>query len=93
MRLKIKPEKLLLAALIILALPPIQHFLEQSMVTHMLVQLPALTVIGWMLGRALPENWSNKIAPWNRWGITGMTFVVIIMNKKKIKNEGPKKRN
>ena len=79
MRLKIKPEKLLLAALIILALPPIQHFLEQSMVTHMLVQLPALTVIGWMLGRALPENWSNKIAPWNRWGITGMTFVVIMM--------------
>ncbi|MDF0678392.1 MAG: hypothetical protein P0107_04915 [Nitrosomonas sp.] len=48
MHLKIKQEWLLLTALIILALPPMQRFLEQSMVTHMLVQLPALTVIGWM---------------------------------------------
>ncbi|WP_350283006.1 hypothetical protein [Nitrosomonas sp.] len=79
MHLKIKLEWLLLAALIILVLPPMQQFLEQSMVTHMLVQLPALTVIGWRLGRALPESWSNKIAPWNRWGITGMAFAIIIM--------------
>ena len=79
MRLKIKPEWLLLAAFIILTLPPMQRFLEQSMVTHMLVQLPALTVIGWIFGRTLPESWSNKIAPWNRWGITGMALAIVIM--------------
>ncbi len=76
---KIKQEWLLLAAVVILAVPPMQRFLEQSMVTHMLIQIPALIIIGWMIGKMLPENWKNKIAPWNRWGITGMALVIVIM--------------
>lgn len=79
MHLKIKQEWLLLTAFIILALPPMQQFLEQSMVTHMLVQIPALTIIGWVFGTTLPENWRHKLSPWNRWGITGMAFVIVIM--------------
>lgn len=79
MHLKIKLEWLLIAALVILALPPSQKFLEQSMVTHMLVQIPALAVIGWFLAKALPESWSNKLSPWNRWGITGMAFAIVVM--------------
>lgn len=79
MIIKAKQEWLLLAALIILASPPMQQFLEQSMVTHMLIQIPALAIIGWMTGKMLPENWKNRLAPWNRWGITGMTLAVIIM--------------
>ncbi|SFU28490.1 hypothetical protein SAMN05216339_101142 [Nitrosomonas eutropha] len=76
---KAKQAWLLLAALVILALPPMQRFLEQSMVMHMLVQIPALVIIGWITGKILPENWKDNIAPWNRWGITGIALAIIIM--------------
>lgn len=76
---KVRQEWLLLAAWTILALPPIQDFLEQSMVTHMLIQIPMLVVIGWMTGKVLPVNWKSRIASWNRWGITGMALVIVIM--------------
>lgn len=79
MPLKIKQEWLPLAAWFILALPPMQRFLEQSMVTHMLVQIPMLVIIGWMTGKTLPAEWKAKIAPWNRWGITGMALTIVIM--------------
>lgn len=79
MIIKVKQEWLLLTAFVVLALPPMQQFLEQSMVTHMLVQIPVLVIIGWMLGKKLPENWKSKITLWNRWGITGMVLAVIIM--------------
>lgn len=61
----------------LLALPPLRHALELSMITHMLVQLPALALVGWWLGQTLPERVKNRIAPWNRWGITGMILVVV----------------
>lgn len=79
MFIKIKREWLLLAAFVALALPPLRQFLEQSMVTHMLVQIPILAIIGWMIGKSLSENWKNKIASWNRWGITGMALAIVIM--------------
>lgn len=79
METKIKKEWLLLIAFVVLALPPIQIFLEQSMVTHMLVQLPALTIIGWMAGNAFPEEWKRKLSTWNKWGITGIALAIVIM--------------
>jgi len=62
-------------AWLVLALPPARHILELSMITHMLVQLPLLAVIGWWLGQTLPENLKDKLAPWNRWGATGIVLV------------------
>jgi hypothetical protein len=47
------------------------------MVAHMLVQIPALAFVGWWFGQTFSEEFKHKIAPWNRWGITGMTLVVV----------------
>lgn len=63
----------------LLALPPLRHLLELSMVTHMLVQLPLLAFVGWWFGQTLPERFKRKIAPWNRWGVTGMALVILTM--------------
>lgn len=64
---------------VLLALPFVRHTLELSMVVHMLVQLPILALVGWWFGQTLPEELKRKIAPWNRWGITGIILVVITM--------------
>ncbi|KFI21346.1 membrane protein [Nitrosococcus oceani] len=61
----------------LLALPPLRHALEMSMITHMLVQLPVLAFLGWWLGQTFPEKLKRRIAPWNRWGISGMILVVV----------------
>lgn len=66
-------------AWVLLALPPLRHLLELSMVTHMLVQLPLLAFAGWWFGQTLPEHFKHKVAPWNRWGVTGMILVVLTM--------------
>lgn len=64
---------------VLLALPPLRHVLELSMVTHMLVQLSALALVGWWFGQTFSEEFKRKVAPWNQWGITGMTLVVVTM--------------
>lgn len=76
---KFKPQWILFVVFIILALPPVRHFLEQSMVTHMLIQLPALVIIGWLATKFFPISWKEKIMEWNRWGISGMAFAIVIM--------------
>ncbi|BAW79687.1 transmembrane protein [Candidatus Nitrosoglobus terrae] len=63
----------------LLALPPLRHILESSMVTHMLIQLPALAFVGWWFGQGFSKDLTRKIALWNQWGITGMVLVVITM--------------
>lgn len=45
-----------LAILFVLALPPMRAWLEGSMTTHMLIQIPLLSVAGFALGRALPPS-------------------------------------
>lgn len=76
---KFKREWMLLVVFIILALAPVRHFLEQSMVTHMLIQLPALVIIGWLATNFFPASWKERIKEWNRWGISGMAFAIVIM--------------
>lgn len=78
-RLNLSSIHLPLIALLLLATPPLQRLLEQSMITHMLVQIPLLVITGWFIGLNLPEHWQNRIAPWNRKGVTGIVFVIFVM--------------
>jgi hypothetical protein len=79
MRVVKRPWHLPCLAWLILALPPVRQALELSMVTHMLVQLPLLAVVGWWLGQTLPQALKNKLAPWNRWGVTGIILVTFTL--------------
>lgn len=65
--------------LLILALPPVRHFLEQGMLAHMLAQYPLLMLSGALLGRAFPEAIARKLSTWNAMGITGLAAVALFM--------------
>ncbi len=56
----------------LLALLPLRHALEATMALQMLVQVPLLALAGWMLGKALPHGVDRVLAPWNRWGLSGL---------------------
>jgi len=57
---------------LLLALPPIRNGLESTMTLQMLAQIPLLAVAGWWLGKALPRRIDAALAPWNRWGLSGL---------------------
>ena len=65
--------------LVILALPPVRHLLEQSMQLHMLVQYPLLILSGALLGRAMPWTIARKLSAWNAMGITGLAAAMLFM--------------
>lgn len=60
---------------LLLALPPLRHLLEAGMSTHMLVQLPLLGLAGWLLAGLLPTRTQQRIAQWNRSGISGLLLI------------------
>lgn len=63
-----------LAALIYagLLLPPVRQVLVAGMALQMLVQIPALILVGWLAGRALPSRVHAAVEGWNRGGINGV---------------------
>lgn len=61
-----------LACLLLAALP--RHWLEASMLRHMLLQLPLLVAAGWLLaGRA---RWMRHAAVIDQHGVTGLTVLL-----------------
>lgn len=55
-----------------LSVPPGRRLIEQSMVWHMVVQMPMLVAGGWWLaGTAIKNQSSHRFADWNRYGLTG----------------------
>lgn len=58
-----------------LGLPPVRHLLEASMTLQMLVQVPLLALAGWWLRPLLPNRVVERVARWNRSGITGIVLV------------------
>ncbi len=55
-----------------LSVPPLRSLIEQSMVWHMIVQMPLLVLGGWLaMGAASDSNLSDRFAAWNRYGLTG----------------------
>ncbi len=63
---------LVLAALACaLSVPPLRALIEQSMVWHMLVQMPLLVAAGACAAAAWPQALGGRWARFNRYGLTG----------------------
>ncbi len=72
MKQHLKLLALLLTALAAsLSLPPLRVLIEQSMVWHMLVQMPLLVAAGALAAAAWPAATGGRWARWNRYGLTG----------------------
>lgn len=61
----------------VLSLPGVRGALERVMVTHMLVQIPALAVAGALMSAGVSSNWKARIARWNQGGVSGMALALI----------------
>lgn len=60
---------LVMGLAVALSLPPARVLIEQSMVWHMLVQMPLLVLAGWLAGRQWPAP--RALERFNRFGLTG----------------------
>lgn len=55
-----------------LSVPPWRSMIEQSMVWHMVVQMPMLIAGGWLLaGSSIKGLSTHRLAHWNQYGLTG----------------------
>lgn len=66
----------LLAAL--LSVPPLRALIEQSMVWHMLVQMPLLVLAGFSTAVAWPQALGDRLARYNFFGLTGFMLAQCI---------------
>ncbi|GAB3802795.1 hypothetical protein [Virgibacillus kimchii] len=62
----------------VLLIPPVLHFLESMMYTHMLVQIPLLIVAGWMMGKVVMEKGKPFFDKWNANGVPGITLTIVV---------------
>lgn len=62
----------------LLAVPPVRHLLESTMLLQMLAQLPLLAFAGWMLAQCTPLRLAQFLASWNRRGISGLLLASIV---------------
>jgi hypothetical protein len=62
-----------------LSMPPLRSLIEQSMVWHMVVQMPLLMVAGWLCASCWSHTRFDAPNAWNQFGLTGglMTLVVL----------------
>lgn len=58
------PSVLAPACIALLALPMLRGWLEASMTTHMLVQMPLLAAAGFIAVRGLPAAWRQRLRRW-----------------------------
>jgi hypothetical protein len=62
--------------LVLLALPLLRLWLEASLVSHVLMQMPLLALSGWLLGAAIAPRLYKAMEQWNRCGIPGLALAV-----------------
>jgi hypothetical protein len=70
----IRPHRAGLLLAMALAAPPLRRWLDASMVSQMLVQIPLLAVAGWLLADAIPARWRARIDSWNRQGLATLAL-------------------
>ena len=63
-------------AAVALSLPPMRALIEQSMVWHMLVQMPLLVLAGWFAAAAWAPSRGLR---WNRFGLSGLMLAQCIL--------------
>lgn len=74
-----KSLALLLTSLAVsLSVPPLRALIEQSMVWHMLVQMPLLVAAGACAAKAWPRTTGGRWARFNRYGLTGFMLAQCI---------------
>ncbi len=61
-----------------LAAPPLRSLLEGSMSAQMLLQMPLLALAGAWLARAVPPSQRQRLAPWNRGGLSGLVLASVV---------------
>ena len=67
-----------------LSVPPLRHLIEQSMVWHMVVQMPLLVWAGWWSGGLLStikarQSASQRGSNWNQLGLTGALAAFVVL--------------
>lgn len=69
-----------IALMVVLMLPDVRGSQESTLVTHMLVQLPLLTLSGWCLGTGLLSMLPRLgRTEWNQGGIPGLIIAVFTL--------------
>jgi hypothetical protein len=63
---------------LLLALPAARRGLEGLMVAHMLVQITLQAAAGALMAAALPATLVDRIAAWNRRGLSGILMALIV---------------
>lgn len=63
-----KPWQVALIGLLVLATPAARHTLEQLPITHMIIQLPLLALVGMSFVDAIPARWLKQL---EHTGLTG----------------------
>lgn len=63
---------------LLLSLPPVRLFLESIMITHMLVQIPLLILVGIFIGDYLVKRYPDVFDKWNSMGIPGIVLVFFV---------------
>jgi hypothetical protein len=62
-----------------LSVPPLRSVIEQSMLWHMVVQVPLLVAAGWLLAGALrPRPRRGATNPWDHYGLTSFMLAQVI---------------
>ncbi|HDP89238.1 MAG TPA: hypothetical protein ENN42_04670 [Thioalkalivibrio sp.] len=68
-----------LTLLVILAPPWMRTLLEAGMAGHMLLQIPLLVLAGILLAGFLPAQWRQRIAAYNRHGLSGLLLALLTL--------------
>lgn len=73
--LKVAQWLLLLINLLWIAVGSLSELLEEQMVLHLLLQLPALVFLGWLAADMLPKSWHKSVNQYNQHGLTGVVLI------------------
>ncbi len=68
-----------LVIFIFLALPPVSNLMESIMVIHMHMQMPAIVVAGFFMGKLFQMSFPRFFEKWNQNGIPGALLFIVIM--------------
>lgn len=64
--------------MLLAALAPLHPWLEQSMVRHMGIELPALFALGWLAARRAGPGLTSALSLWNRHGLSGLVAALLV---------------
>ncbi len=71
---------LCIVLILLLVAPPMRNALEQSMTTHVLIQLAGLATAGWLLGMAIRRHLPHVAFSINANGASGLVLGLIAMS-------------